>query len=369
MTDASPSATSPMISTPAVDRAGVHDDRVLRGALQALGVQTVKRRVLAQRREEAALHPLALDAEHHHDVRPLDRLVHAKGDATRRAARGPGAEASAGRTGRLRAPILVRSADVRARDAAVEDVPDDGDLESGEALLAASDREGVEKRLRRMLVGAVAGVHDRGRPVPREEVRRPGLGMPQHDEVGGHRLEVAERVEQRLALHEARRRRREVQRVGGEPLFRDLERRARAGRRLDEEIDDGLAAQRRDLLDLTRRDVGEPLGGVEDQRDLVRRTAARCRAGAGCRASRAVFSSRASSPALGLHDHDLVLAVGLRQAHVDALGRRPSGGSCRRSPRGPEARGGRGRRGRRAGSGAAGRGPSGRRARRGPCAR
>src|SRR5258706_12982323 len=46
----------------AVDGAGVHDDRVGGGTLQAPRVQAVERSVLPQRREEAAEHPLVLDA-------------------------------------------------------------------------------------------------------------------------------------------------------------------------------------------------------------------------------------------------------------------------------------------------------------------
>ena len=77
----------------------------------------------------------------------------------------------------------------------------------------------------------------------------PGRGVPQHDHVGRHRLEVQRGVDQRLALHHARGGDRDVQRVGAQPLLGDLERRARARARLEEQVDDGLAAQRRHFLD------------------------------------------------------------------------------------------------------------------------
>ena len=67
-------------------------------------------------------------------------------------------------------------------------------------------------------------------------------------------------------LSDARRRDGDVQRVGAQPLLGDLERRARARARLEEQVDDRLAAQRRHLLDRPLADLAHRLGGVEDQR-------------------------------------------------------------------------------------------------------
>src|SRR6266571_7801939 len=60
---------------PAVHRAGVHDDRIRPGTPGALDGQAVEVVVLARRREGAALLTLPLDAQHHHDVGALERLV------------------------------------------------------------------------------------------------------------------------------------------------------------------------------------------------------------------------------------------------------------------------------------------------------
>ena len=104
--------------------------------------------VLAQRREERALHPLLLDAQHHDHVGVGDRLVdrgrhvHAEpldaGGHQRRRAAHPdlGAE-------------LRQQQHVRAQHAAVQQVADDGDLQPVDALLVLADGEGVEQRLRR----------------------------------------------------------------------------------------------------------------------------------------------------------------------------------------------------------------------------
>ena len=94
----------------------------------------------------------------------------------------------------------VEQQHVRSQDAAVQQVADDRDLQALEALLVLADRERVEQRLRRVLVHAVAGIDD-GRPAQaREQVRGARRRVPHHDHVGRHRLEVADRVEQRLPL-------------------------------------------------------------------------------------------------------------------------------------------------------------------------
>ena len=72
-----------------------------------------------------------------------------------------------------------------------------------------------------------------------------------------------------LAFGRRRRRRREVDPVGRQTLGRDLERRARARRRFEKQVDDGLAAQGRHLLDGPIGDLQEALAEVEDRRDFL----------------------------------------------------------------------------------------------------
>src|SRR5690606_29384148 len=64
---------------------------------------------------------------------------------------------------------------------------------------------------------------------------------------------------------------RDVHGVGGESLLGELERDSGPGRRLEEEIDDRLAAKRGDLLDRPLAHFLERLRGVEDEPDLIRR--------------------------------------------------------------------------------------------------
>ena len=68
----------------------------------------------------------------------------------------------------------VQQQHVRSQHAAVQQVADDGDLQAGEPALVLADREGVEQRLGRMLVHAVAGVDDR-RPA---QCARAGAARP-----------------------------------------------------------------------------------------------------------------------------------------------------------------------------------------------
>ena len=61
------------------------------------------------------------------------------------------------------------------------------------------------------------------------------------------------------------------ERVGAQALLGDLERRARARARLEEQVDDRLAAQRRHFLDRPLADLPHRFGGVEHAVDLVAR--------------------------------------------------------------------------------------------------
>jgi hypothetical protein len=158
---------------------------------------------------------------------------------------------------------------VRAADAAVQQVTDDRDGEPGDLAAPLANRQQVEERLRRVLVAAVAGVDDRTRRVPREQLWRARHRMAEHDRVGPHRLEVPGGVDERLALARARAAARDVDRIGREPLGRDLERRPRARAALVEQVDDGLAPQRRHLLDVALRDLLERRRRIEQRHDAL----------------------------------------------------------------------------------------------------
>ena len=97
----------------------------------------------------------------------------------------------------------------------------------------------------------------------------PGVLVTHHDQVTRHRRECLGRIAQRLALHGGRGGPAHVDGISRETLGRDLEGCARPRARLQEQVDDGATAQRRQLLDATLVDLLERLGGVEDQIDVL----------------------------------------------------------------------------------------------------
>ena len=141
-------------------------------------------------------------------------------------------------------------------------------LTSVERSEPALERVHVEQRLARVLVLAVAGVHHRRRAVARDERGRSRPGRADHDRrrvVGGERRD---RVLERLALVDRGAGRLDAHDVRGEPLRRQLERRARARARLVEEVDDRAAAQRRHLLDVALDHLREALGDSQHALDV-----------------------------------------------------------------------------------------------------
>src|SRR5439155_11878793 len=109
---------------PAVHRSGVHHHDVRLRPLEPLARHAVDARVLAKRGIEGAPLPLELDAEDIHDVRPLDRLLHAPRHRHSKTLHLGGHHRR--RPGdRDARPELREPPDVRPRHAAVHDVPDD----------------------------------------------------------------------------------------------------------------------------------------------------------------------------------------------------------------------------------------------------
>ena len=212
----------------------------------------------------------------------------------------------------------------------------------------APHRERVEQRLRRVLVGAVAGV-DHARPRPAgvgQQVRRPRRPVAYDDRVGAHRLQGQRGVLEALALGQRRALGGEVDDVGREPLGGRLERDPGAGAVLEEQVHDRAAAQRGQLLDRPVGQRPELLGGLQDQLGV--------RAGQ-VPGAQQVAVHRASSSSVERSVEPVGRARrapgdghGVERRRTPRAAPRPSrparsAGSCRRSRRGSAARGGRGR--------------------------
>ena len=234
--------------------------------------------VLAGRGEVPAAHPLALDAQHHHGVdravgaAALEHLVEVPGRGEPVGLR-PVRDA-ARHEGRWRDDGDVRAEpaegdDVGAEHPRVGQVADDGDVPAVEVADPVAEGVGVEQGLRGVLVGAVPGVDDAGvDPLGHLLARARGV-VPDDQGVDGHGVDRADGVAQRLALARRGALAGDVDGVGGHPLAGDLERAAGPGGVLEEEVDDGPAAQGRDLLDVPLLHVVHRLGGGEDGLDVV----------------------------------------------------------------------------------------------------
>src|SRR5262245_25795144 len=128
----------------AIHRTGMHDDHVALGSLDPIGIQAEHVKILPQRREVRALHPLLLDAQHHDDVGVGHRFVdggrypHAQPLNPWRHQRRWSGDPDFGAE-------LAQEQDVRPKHATVQQIADDRDLQTVEAFLMLADREGIEQ--------------------------------------------------------------------------------------------------------------------------------------------------------------------------------------------------------------------------------
>ena len=145
------------------------------------------------------MHPLLLDAQHHDHIgvghRFVDRMRHAHAqplDAPRHERCRP-AHPHLGSKAR-------EQPRVRSQHAAMQQIADDGDFERVEALLVLANGEGVEQRLSRVLVHAVAGVDDARFADARQQMTRARGRVAKNDHVRLHRLDVHRRIRERFAF-------------------------------------------------------------------------------------------------------------------------------------------------------------------------
>ncbi len=127
--------------------------------------------------------------------------------------------------------------------------------------------------------------------------------------------------------------------MSAQPAGGQLERATGAGGRLEEDVDDRAAAQRRHLLDVALHHRLEALGRRPAAARRRRGRGRRSRSGGGVRWAGSVPRSLL----FAVQKDDAVDVVDLAQVDVDALLAQRWAGSCRRSRAGSAARGGRGR--------------------------
>src|SRR6202040_1978900 len=206
----------------AVDRSWVQDQRIRLGITKLCLVKAEKAEIFLGRGNIAALHPLALQAQHHHDVGAVEPRAHVPEnldphplDSRQQQRRWPGhAHPRAERR---------EQQNIGARDTRMKDVAADHDRETFDPALVAPDRERIEQRLGWMLMRAIARIDERAIDLFRQKMHRAGLGMTHYDNVGPHRVQRHRRIDPRLALSNARGCHRHVHDVGAETLAGEFE--------------------------------------------------------------------------------------------------------------------------------------------------
>ena len=249
-----------------VDRAGVHDDGVGLGQLQLLGRQAKALKVFLARRQQRAAHALVLQAQHDDHVTALNAFGQVIEDAhphLRHVGRHQGFGADHPHFG---AAQSGQGVDVRARHARVQHVADDGHGEVGEIFFVVPDSEHVQQALGGMGVTPVTGVDHvhMGRDVLGNQIRRAGLAVAHHKNIGRHGRQIGNGVEQRLAL--AGRGAGNVQGVdiGRQAGGRDVKGGAGAGAVFKKQVEHAFAAQQWYFFHFAVVHAGEVGCGVQD---------------------------------------------------------------------------------------------------------
>ena len=185
----------------------------------------------------------------------------------------PGGSRVEGATTRTRAPsVLSRMMLERATRECMMS-PQMATVSASIAALVAADRERVEQRLGRVLMGAVAGIDHGAVDLARQQFHRAGSMVAHHQDVGMHGVEGDRGIDQRLALAHRGGGDRHVHHVGAEPLAGQFERGLGAGRGLEEQVDLGAAAQRCALLLDLAVEIDEFLREIKQSGDFVVRKA------------------------------------------------------------------------------------------------
>ena len=127
----------------------------------------------------------------------------------------------------------------------------------------AAERQGVEQRLGRMFVPAVAGV-DHAAPHLLRQQRRGARGrMAHYQKVGLHGVQRHRGIDQRLALGDRGGARTHVDGVGAQAFGGDLERALSAGGAFEEEVHQGAPAQQAQLLLPRPAQAHESIGQIQ----------------------------------------------------------------------------------------------------------
>ena len=263
---------------PAVHRAGVHHDGVIPRQREPLPGEAIQVPVFARGGDELPVHPLVLEAQHHHHVRArqsgIEMMEHLHPHRLYAHGHQRGRRAQAHRRAQR-----LQAQDVGARHAAMQDIAADRHGKAGELPVPArfpprgqrvAQREGIKQPLRGMFVLPVACVENRAIYLSRNQAYRAGRSVADDNGIGAHRIQRLGRVDQRFALLHARLRGVHVHHIRTQPLARDLEREKRARGIFEEGIDDRQPSQRIAMLRWLAVEAHPVFRFIEQKQDLVR---------------------------------------------------------------------------------------------------
>ena len=182
ITEYGPSATSEAISTPRFIGPGC---MMMTSGLARRTRSMVIPKIVKYSCSEGKKWPCirsSWDAQHHDDIGAVHGLIdggrcpYTEPVDGRRHHRGWATDPNVGAKG-------CQKKQVRAQDAAVQEVTDDRHFQPLDSTLVLSDGQRIEERLGRMLMHPVAGVDDPSATDPSQQVTRSGRSVAKHDHV------------------------------------------------------------------------------------------------------------------------------------------------------------------------------------------
>ena len=235
-----------------VDRPGVHDDGVGLGELQFFRREAVAFEEFLAAGQQRPGHALALQAQGDDDVAVLDALFQRVADPYAHLRHVAGHQCFGADDAHFGAAQCGQGMDVRACDAGVQHVADDGDGEVGKIFFVVPDGEHVQQTLRRVRMPAITRIDDVDvrRDMLGDQIGCAGFAVAYHKNVGGHGTEVGDGVEQRLAFGGGGTGDVQVDDVGAEALGGDLKSGAGAGGVFKKQVENAFPAQQWHFFDL-----------------------------------------------------------------------------------------------------------------------
>src|SRR6266404_133608 len=256
----------------AIHRTGMQDKCVRLGALQSFGIQLVTVNVIIRRYGGFVL-AFRLHAQHDDDVGVFDgfcNFVNAANDCAWRDlfqfARYPHRRTAKGEA----AAKFPQEVDIRTGDARVGKIPENRDIEILDGAFAVANGEGIQQSLRRMFMGAIAGIDHWNIQTAGDVIRRARCRMTHHQTVRLHGIQVEGGIEKCFAFLQTGGLSLEIHGVCAEPGRRGIKTDARARGSFKKSQRDGFSAQRRKFLQWMALNFLEWFALIEKKRKLGR---------------------------------------------------------------------------------------------------